>query len=85
MEFIQPLAILGMILLGFGVMFRVVRPKTVFFFVLLLLLLPMLLSMIKGAGVNLLGSHLSWQAWIIVIFAILFGLRILIDRIFRGR
>ena len=85
MEFIQPLALLGMLFLGFGIIFGVVRPRAVFFFVLLLLLLPMLLSALKGVGGSLLGSHLSWQAWVIAILGILIGLRIFIDRTFRKK
>lgn len=83
MEFIQSFALVGMVLLGFGIIFRVVRPRAVIFFILFLLFFPVLLSVIKGFGVGLLGSHLSWQAWLVIILGILIGLRIFIDRIFR--
>lgn len=78
MEFIQPLAVLGMLLLGFGVMFRIVRPGTVVFFALFLFFIPTLLS-------TLIGGHLSWQAWLVITLVILIGLRIFIDRTFRKK
>lgn len=85
MEFFQPFALLGMVLLGFGVMFRVVRPRAVFFFVLFLLFLPTLFSVVKGFGGGLLDIHLSWQAWLILILVVLIGLRVFIDCTFRRR
>ncbi len=74
MEFLQPLAVLGMLFIGFGVMFRVVRPRVV---------VPFMLFLVFLSGV--LGNHLSWQAWIVVILGSLIGLRIFIDRKFRRK
>lgn len=82
---LQPLALLIMVLLGFGVIFQVVRPRAVWFFVIFLLFLPTLISSIKNVGGNLLEANFSWKEWAIVVFVVLVGLRIVIHRIFGRR
>jgi len=85
MEVFQPFALLGMVLLGFGIMFQVVRPRAVWFYVIFLLFLPTLISMVKNLGGNLLDINLSWKEWCIFILVVLVGLRILIHNLFGRR
>lgn len=85
MEILQLLALLIMVLIGYGVMFQVVRPRAIWYFILFLLFLPVLTSVLSGFAANLLGVHMSWQGWVITLLVILIGLRLLIDRLFRRR
>lgn len=83
MDLFQAIGVLGFVLIGFGIMFQVFRPSAAVFFFLFLLFLPTLVSMVRGFGANLLHVNLPWQGWVVLIFAVLIGLRILIDSIFR--
>ena len=85
MEVFQSLALLGIVLLGFGVMFQVVRPRAVWFYVIFLLFLPTLISTVKNVGGNLLDIKLSWKEWGGVILVALVGLRIVIHNLFGRR
>ncbi len=85
MEILQSLAVLGMLLLAFGVMFRVVKLKTVGFYILFLLMAPVLLPIILNSGRDLLGAHLTWQEWGIIILVVLVGLRLLFQSLFGKR
>lgn len=68
-----------MLALAFGVIFGVVRIKSILFFLLFLMLLPFAFSSIVQVfqgGV----SGLSWKGWIIVLFVGFVVIRLLIDR-----
>ena len=68
-----------MLALAFGVIFGVVRIRSVLFFLLFLLLLPFLFSsIIQGLSSGI--SHLSWKGWIIAIFVCLVAGRLILNR-----
>lgn len=71
-----------MLALAFGVIFGVVRIKSILFFLLFLTLLPFLFSSIAQAFQTG-ASGLSWKGWIIVIFVGLVMIRLVMDRGFR--
>jgi hypothetical protein len=85
MEQLQPLAIVIMVLIGYGIMFQVIRPKAIWYFILFLIFLPFLTSAFRGSLENLFGLQLSWKGWLIAILVVLIGLRLIIDRLFRRR
>lgn len=77
------LAPIIMLLLAFGIIFGVVRVRSVLFFLLFLMLLPFFASAITQAFSAGFSSHLSWKELMIVIFIGLIALRLFIDRVFR--
>jgi len=84
-SFINTLAPLIMVVLAFGIMFRVVRIRSVLFFLLFLMLLPFIGSAISQAFESSFSSGLSWRTWLIMAFIVLITLRLFLDRVFRRR
>ena len=87
MDIINSLALPVMLLLAFGVMFGIVKIRSILFFLLALLLLPFFVSAISqafGAGFSY-RNRMSWQMWLIFIFIGLIILRLIIDKIFRRK
>ena len=80
---VNSLAPIIMILLAFGVMFRVVRLKSVGFFLLFMLLLPFLGSAVTQSFKAGISEGLSWKVWMIMGFIALIAGRLFIDRVFR--
>jgi hypothetical protein len=80
---INALAPVILVFMGFGIMFGIVRLRSVGFFLLFLLLLPFLASAITQSLKAGLSSGVSWKAWLVIIFIGLVALRLFIDRVFR--
>ena len=87
MDIINSLALPLMLLLAFGVMFGLVKIRSILFFLLSLLLLPFFVSVISqafSAGFSY-KNKMSWQMWLIFIFIGLIILRLIIDKTFRRK
>lgn len=84
-SFINTLAPVILVLLAFGVMFRVVRLKSVGFFLLFLILLPFIGSAITQAFRSGFSGEVSWKILLIMVVAALIAIRLFIDRVFRRR
>jgi hypothetical protein len=72
-----------MVVLAFGIIFGVVRLKTVGFFLLFLLLLPFLGSAITQSFRSGMSGGISWKGWLVIGVVLLIGIRLFIDRTFR--
>ncbi len=80
---INSLAPVIMVFLAFGIIFGVVRLKSVLFFLLFLMLLPFLGSAITQTFHAGFSGGVSWKAWLIMGFIVLLALRLFMDRVFR--
>jgi len=80
---INSLAPLIMVILAFGIIFRVIRIKRILFFLLFLILLPFLWSALTQGVSASFSSISSWKVWVAVIFIGLIAFRLFIDRVFR--
>jgi len=80
---INSLAPLIMVVLAFGIIFRVIRIRSILFFVLFLILLPFLGSAVTQAVSASFSGISSWKVWVAVIFIGLIAFRLFIDRVFR--
>ena len=84
MQLINSLALPVMVLLAFGVMFGVVRIKSILFYLLALLLLPFLFSAISQAfRAGFTSGAMDWKTMLVMIFIGLIVIRLFIDRVFR--
>ena len=80
---INSLAPLIMVILAFGIIFRMIRIKSVLFFLLFIMLLPFLGSAITQAVSASFSTISSWKVWLAVVFIGLIAFRLFIDRVFR--
>ena len=79
----QSAALLVLVLMGIGIMFGLVRLRSVGAFLLALILTPFLFSFVKRAFDAGFTGRLSWIGWLIVIGGVLIIFRLLLSRIFR--
>jgi hypothetical protein len=82
-SFINMLAPVILVLLAFGIMFGVVRLKSVGFFLLFIALLPFLGSAITQVFQAGFAGGVSWKIWLIMGVIVLVAIRLTIDRVFR--
>ena len=80
---INALAPVVLVIMGFGIIFGIVRLRSVGFFLLFILLLPFLASSITQAFRTSFSAGLGWKEWLIIIFILLVMIRLFIDRVFR--
>lgn len=80
-SFLNSLAPVLLVACGFGVIFRIIRVRSVFFVILCILLMPVVASVVLQSF----SAGFSWKVWLILIFAALITARIAIDRVFRRR
>lgn len=82
-SFINKLVPVILVLLAFGIMFGVVRLKSVGFFLLFIMLLPFLGSAITQAFQAGFAGGVSWKIWLVMGVIVLIAIRLSIDRVFR--
>jgi hypothetical protein len=86
---LESAAVLGIMVIGVLVMFRVIPLKSVGTWILGVILIvlcgPTLLSIAKGKAHELTTGNYSWWVYIVFFFAVVIGLRILIDFLFPWR
>ena len=80
---INSLAPVIMVLLAFGIIFGLVRVKSVLFFLLFLMLLPFLGSAITQTFQSGLSGGVSWKVLLVMGLFVLIAFRLIIDRVFR--
>lgn len=80
---VNSLAPLIMVILAFGIIFRMIRIKSVLFFLLFIMLLPFFGSAITQAVSASFSTISSWKVWLAVVFIGLIAFRLFIDRVFR--
>lgn len=78
------IALLILVAMAFGVMFRIIRPNKILWFIVLLLILPIAMGTGKQAFGAVFSSQSSWTTWVIGSLVILIGIRLFFDR-FRRR
>ena len=82
-QLVQAAAPVVLVIMAIGIMFGLVRPRSVIFFLLCLLFLPFLFSAVSGTFKAAFSGGHSWKAWLIGIGVGLIVLRLLPDRVFR--
>jgi len=82
-QLIQAAAPVVLVIMGIGIMFGLVRPRSVIFFLLCLLFLPFLFSAVTGTFRSIFSAEASWKVWLIGIGVGLIALRLLLNRLFR--
>lgn len=83
MSFMNSLAPVILVLLGIGVMFRIVRIKSIGFFLLFLLLMPFIGSAISQAFSSATSGGVSWKVLLVAGLVVLIAIRLFLDRVFR--
>lgn len=84
-SFINSLAPVILVLLGLGIIFRVVKLKSVGFFLLFLLLLPFMGSAISQFFSSATSGGVSWKLLLVGGLIILIAIRLFLDRVFGRR
>ena len=79
------LALVILVLMGFGVMFRVIRPGKVVWFQVLVAILPVFIGTVIQGFNTVFSSHGSWFVWVAGILAILIAIRLGTNRFIRRR
>lgn len=79
------IALLILVIMAFGVMFRIIHLNKIFWFIVLVAILPIVLGVAKGTFFSVFSRESSWITWVIGIVFILVGIRIVRYKLGHGR